>query len=65
MSAFKNKFLVHLEKTGMDAFPWVSVDRRKEIVNIVVQHSSTTSKSIETYFEKMEVLKGYINVYKS
>jgi hypothetical protein len=63
LSAFENKFLDHLEKTGMDALPWVSVDGRKEMVNVVVQHSSTTSESVEAYFEEMEA-RGYIDVYE-
>ena len=54
LSTFENKFLDHLEKTGMDALPWVSVDGRKEMVNVLVQHSITTSESIETHFEEME-----------
>jgi hypothetical protein len=36
LSTFENKFLDHLEKTGMDALPWVSVDGRKEMVNVTV-----------------------------
>jgi hypothetical protein len=63
LSAFENKVLDHLEKTGMDALPWVSIDGRKEMVNVIVQHSSTTSESVEAYFEEMEA-KGYIDVYE-
>jgi hypothetical protein len=63
LSAFENKFLDHLEKTGMDALPWVSIDGRKEMVNVIVQHSSTTSESVEAYFDEMAV-KGYIDAYE-
>jgi hypothetical protein len=63
LSAFENKVLDHFEKTGMDTLPWVSVDGRDEMVNVIVQHSSTTSESVETYFEKMEA-QGYIDPYE-
>jgi hypothetical protein len=63
LSAFENKVLDNFEKTGMDTLPWVSVDGRKEMVNVIVQHSSATSESVESYFEGMEA-KGYIDPYE-
>jgi hypothetical protein len=63
LSAFENKFLDHLEKTGMDALPWVSVDGHKDMVNVIIQHSSTTDENVETYFDEMGT-KGYIDVYE-
>jgi hypothetical protein len=63
LSAFENKFLDHLEKTGMDALPWVSMDGRKEMVSVVVQCSSTTRESVNMCFKEMEV-KGCIDACK-
>jgi hypothetical protein len=61
LSAFENKFLNHLEKMGMDALPWVSVDRHKEMVNVIIQRSSTTVESVEACFDEMGA-KRHIDV---
>jgi hypothetical protein len=63
LSAFENKFLDHLEKTGMDSLPWIKVAGRDELVNVIVQHSSTTSDQVEAYFE-LAMIQGYIDVYE-
>jgi hypothetical protein len=47
----------------MDALPCVSVDGHKEMVNVIIQHSSTTVENVEAYFDEMET-NGYIDVYE-
>jgi hypothetical protein len=50
LSVFENKFLDHLEKTGMDSLPWMKVSSRDELVNLIVKHSSTTVEQVEAYY---------------
>jgi hypothetical protein len=63
LSAFENKFLDHLEKTGMDSLPWIKVAGRDELVNVIIQHSSTTSDQVEAYYESA-MSQGHIDVYE-
>ena len=62
-SVFQNKFLDHLEKTGMDSLPWMIVHGKNKMVNIIAKHSSTTVDHVEVYYAS-EIASGHIDVYK-
>jgi hypothetical protein len=47
----------------MDALPWVTTVGSKDLINLILQHSSTTSENIETCFEEMEA-KGHIDAFE-
>jgi hypothetical protein len=63
LSVFENKFLDHLEKTGMDSLPWMKVSSRDELVNLIVKHSSTTVEQVEVYYAQKLAL-GQIDIYE-
>ena len=63
LSVFENKFLDHLEKTGMDSLPWMIVPGKTEMVNIIAKHSSTTVDHVEVYYAS-EIASGHIDVYE-
>jgi hypothetical protein len=63
LSAFENKFLVHLENTRMDCLlPWMKVTGRDEMINVILKHSSNMIEQVEMYYEKalaLEHIDGY------
>jgi hypothetical protein len=63
LSVFENKFLDHMETTGMDSLPWMIVPGKTELVNIISKHSSTTVDHVEVCCTN-EIAAGNIDIYE-
>jgi hypothetical protein len=47
----------------MDSLVWMKISSRKELVNLIVKHSSTMVEQVKDYFTQKRAL-GHINIYK-